>query len=72
MTRRTNFTNDYISYQKSLEELIAIDCKKEPERFYEKLTVTRSGREKVSSDIKKMRELIDKYTGLVKGVAEKM
>ena len=34
---KTLFNNDYINYQQDLEELVSMDCKKEPAAFYEKL-----------------------------------
>ena len=37
---RAKFAGDYITYQKSLEELVAINCKKDPVKFYEKLLIT--------------------------------
>lgn len=72
LSARTNFINDYINYQKNLEELITINCKAESAKFYKKLETTRVGREKVSDDIKKMSKLINKYSELVKGVEAKI
>ena len=63
--RRTNFNNDYISYQQSLEELVNINCKAEPEKFYEKLLVTREKRKIVKKDVAKMRGFVDEQVKLV-------
>ncbi|MBQ3293373.1 hypothetical protein IJG93_03710 [Candidatus Saccharibacteria bacterium] len=63
--RRTNFNDDYISYQQSLEELVNINCKSEPEKFYEKLLVTREKRKIVKKDVSKMRGLTDEQKKLV-------
>lgn len=62
---RTKFTNDYIEYQQKLEELVAVDCKKAPGEFYDKLAEVRKGRKKVEQDTQKMRKLIDEYKQLV-------
>ena len=63
--RRTSFNDDYISYQQSLEELVNINCKSEPEKFYEKLLVTREKRKIVKKDVSKMRGLTDEQKKLV-------
>ena len=55
---RTDFTEDYIKYSKSLEELISIDCRIEPAVFYKKLTDTREKRAVVASDIKTLNNLL--------------
>ena len=62
---RTSFNNDYVSYQQSLEELVNINCKTEPEKFYEKLLVTREKRKIVKKDVSKMRSLTDEQKKLV-------
>ena len=66
------FANDFVSYQKHLEELIAIDCKNEPEKFYEKLVKVRQKRATMEQDVLKMRNLISEHVKLVNGVKEKM
>ena len=55
---RVAFSDDFISYSKSLEELITIDCRLEPETFYQKLLETRKKRATVASDVKKLNELL--------------
>lgn len=52
-----NFVADYISYQQGLEELVAMNCKDEPERFYEKLNDVREKRAKMGTNIVRMRDL---------------
>ena len=63
--RRTVFISDYIVYQQALEELVGIDCKTEPQKFYDKLKVTREKRETVNQDVAKMNELTNKQVKLV-------
>ena len=48
--KRSVFNYDYISYQQSLEELVNTNCKTEPEKFYEKLVITREKRKIVKKD----------------------
>ncbi len=49
---RLDFSDDFIAYSKTLEELISIDCRLEPENFYKKLIITREKRAKVAADVK--------------------
>ena len=55
---RTKFSDDYIKYSKSLEELISIDCQVEPKIFYQKLLDTRSKRTTVAKDIRAISNLL--------------
>ena len=68
--KRTAFVNDYISYQQSLEELVNMDCKSEPEKFYEKLLVTREKRQIVNKDTAKLRNLTNEQKKLVEGLRD--
>ncbi len=71
-TMREKFINDYIDYQKDLENLVAINCADEPEKFYEKLVSTRGKRKVVSQDVVKLKTLAGKQMNLVKSLKEKM
>lgn len=68
--KRTTFSEDFITYSKSLEELIAIDCRLDPDSFYQKLLETREKRAKVASDVKNLNQLMTdsvKLTEKLKG-----
>ncbi len=69
---RRKFINDYITYQKGLEELVAIDCKVEPVRFYEKLENVRGERALVAKDVVALRKLMDEQVKLVTTLKEKI
>ena len=69
---KTLFNNDYIVYQQSLEELVAMDCKKEPSEFYEKLVKVRQKRKVMERDVLSIRTLISQHIKLVKGVEGKL
>lgn len=71
-TTRAKFASDYIVYQKALEELVAIDCKVEPGRFYDELIEVRAERKKVSADVTKLRSLIEKQKELVTVIRGKL
>lgn len=69
---RTNFTIDYIEYQKSLEELVNLDCKSEPARFYDQLVDVRAKRAIVADDTVKLRRLADQHSQLVMTLEESL
>ena len=62
---RTNFIIDYVEYQKTLEDLVATDCKNEPTKFYERLENVRLKRGVVSKDVSKLRKLAGEQMDLV-------
>lgn len=66
------FSQDFINYQQVLEELVAVDCKKEPEAFYEKLTTVRKKRQTVEQDVLKMRNLFSEHLKLVRDLEGKI
>lgn len=66
------FANDYIKYQQYLEELVAIDCKSEPDKFYEKLESVRRRRQTMAQDALKLRTLISDHLKLVNNLKGKL
>ncbi|MBO4276196.1 hypothetical protein J5868_00605 [Candidatus Saccharibacteria bacterium] len=69
---RNSFIIDFIEYQKGLEDLVATDCKTEPENFYNKLVKVRERRNVVESDTVVLKELIMTQLNLVKGLREQL
>ena len=67
---RTNFIIDYIEYQKVLENLVSMDCKNEPAKFYGKLEEARLKRSVVSKDVVKLRTLAGEQIELVNALEE--
>ena len=67
---RSVFAEDFISYQKALEELVGINCVAEPARFYEKLVMVRQKRATVASDTEKLRWLMGKQVEMVTKLRE--
>lgn len=59
------FNNDYVVYQQSLENLVGIDCKAEPDKFYNELSIVRKKRMVMEQDALKMRNLITRYVKIV-------
>ena len=69
---RNSFIIDFIEYQKGLEDLVATDCRVEPESFYNKLVKVRERRKVVESDTVVLKELIMTQLNLVKGLREQL
>lgn len=70
--KKKEFSNNYIEYQKNLEELISIDCKKSPGDFLDQLTTTRTARSKVHEDVGSLKVLVNKYKELVNSLMESL
>ena len=51
---------------------MGMNCKKEPEKFYESLEKVRSKRAAVASDVEKMDALAGEQVKLVKALREKL
>lgn len=57
-TSEKNFSDDFIVYNKALDELKKIDCKVEPDTFYEKLVEVRTSRSALAKDVEKLNSLL--------------
>ncbi|MBR2994365.1 hypothetical protein IKF32_00370 [Candidatus Saccharibacteria bacterium] len=66
------FVDDFVNYQRSLEELTLIDCKKNTESFYQKLTVVREKRAIMAKDVAKLSGLMTKQKSLVLSLMENL
>ena len=66
------FVDDFVNYQRSLEELTLIDCKKNTESFYQKLTVVREKRAIMAKDVAKLSGLMTKQKSLVLSLRENL
>lgn len=66
--RRIRFVNDFIVYQQALEDLVRIDCKNGPDRFYEKLQSTKEKRKIVNRDVIKLKSYTDEQVKLVEAL----
>lgn len=69
-SKRQEFVDNYISYQKKLEDLVATNCENDSKQFYEKLLDTRLERKVVARDVAQLRLLIVKQIELVKKLKE--
>lgn len=69
---KTNFVEDYIVYQKMLEELLTVDCKSEPKKFYEDLVSVRKKQSVIVKDAAKLSNLLTEHKELVKKLEAKL
>ena len=69
---RADFVANYVEYQRSLEELVAFDCKAEPEGFYKKLVEVREKRAVVAGETTRLRKLAGEQMNLVKTLEAKL
>lgn len=69
---RILFMDDFVNYQRHLEELTAMSCKTNPQGFYDKLELVRIKREKMTEDVGKMSDLIAKQKALVVNLKENL
>ena len=69
---RSDFSTDFISYSKSLEELISIDCRLEPESFYKKLISTRDKRKLVASDVESINSSLTSSVKIVEKIKDSL
>lgn len=65
---KATFSDDFIKYQKSLENLLLIDCKAHPDDFYNGLITVRANRATVKSDTDKLKKLSRDHYALVQNL----
>lgn len=65
VSEQKRFKDDYIGYSQELENLLKIDCKAEPKKFYYRLEIVRAKREDINLSMKRLREIITKHRAAV-------
>jgi hypothetical protein len=60
-----NFRNDYQTYEEQLSTAINIDCQSQPTSFYSAISLARTDRDKVHSDVQKLNQSITGYQSTV-------
>ena len=70
VSAREEFNRRYISYGQTLEAILAIDCKSNPEDFYGKLIEVRNARKNVADSVAEIETIIDKHTAAVTELKE--
>ena len=64
-SERERFKADFVSYSQSMDELVKIDCRTKPDKFYEQLKVARTKRAEIYSDTERLRALTKKHYNTV-------
>jgi hypothetical protein len=59
------FRLDYKTYEEQLSSALAIDCTKQSVAFYDAVSVTRTERDQVHTDVVKLNQYIDQYQSAV-------
>lgn len=71
-SERTRFKNDYIGYSQALDKLISIDCKANPQAFYQQLKLTQKKRADVDKSIERLNMIISRHRESVKKLKEEL
>ena len=69
---KDEFSDKFIKYSQSLEELINMDCVAKPEQFYEKLVEVRKKRGDVRKIVSEMNDTLTEHRRIVKKTMEEM
>ena len=72
ISERDRFKNDFIGYSQQLEALINIDCKAEPQKFYDQLEKTRAKRSDVDASIRRLNEILDHHRDSLNKLREEL
>lgn len=67
---RDRLKDDFIVYSQALDETISIDCKTNPEKFYNSLEKTRESRKKLNDDYYKNNEILEQHKVYVRELME--
>lgn len=70
-SERERFRNDFIGYSQELKNLIAMDCRNNPQDFYRQLKKTRIKREDITKSIRRMNDIIKEHRETVIGLRNK-
>lgn len=68
----SEFKADFVTYSRSMEKLLSINCEENPKEFYSALEVVRTDREYVNLDTQKMSQIIDKQKTYVDTLRESL
>lgn len=65
---RTKFNSEFVTYSKTLEDLVNTSCTNDPQTFYTKLQKTREEREKVDKATEKLEKMMAGFKEKVKEI----
>ena len=66
--QKNDFNSLYITYSQQFENLISIDCQKNPDDFYNQLIITRESRKELNQKVEDLTETAEKYLTEIKQI----
>ena len=72
ITSRNSFTNLFVTYSQRLESLISIDCKNQPDTFYNELENVRFLRSQLEESVNKVNTALSNHLKTVNQLREKL
>ena len=59
--QKNDFNSFYITYSQQFENLLSIDCQKNPDDFYNQLIITRESRKELNQKVEDLTKTVEKY-----------
>mgnify|MGYP000931943840 FL=1 len=66
--QKNDFNSLYIAYSQQFENLLSIDCQKNPDDFYNQLIVTRESRKELNQKVEDLTKTAEKYLVEIKKI----
>lgn len=66
--QKNDFSSLYIAYSQQFENLLSIDCQKNPDDFYNQLIVTRESRKELNQKVEDLTKTAEKYLVEIKKI----
>ena len=68
----SEFKTDFVTYSRSMEKLLSINCEENPNDFYSQLEIVRTDREYINLDTEKMSQIIETQKNYVEQLKENL
>ena len=66
--QKNDFNSLYITYSQQFENLLSIDCQKNPDDFYNQLIITRESRKELNQKVEDLTKTAEKYLTEIKQI----
>ena len=66
--QKNDFNSLYIAYSQQFENLLSIDCQKNPDDFYNQLIITRESRKELNQKVEDLTKTAEKYLVEIKKI----
>ena len=66
--QKNDFNSLYIAYSQQFENLLSIDCQKNPDDFYNQLITTRESRKELNQKVNELTSTAEKYLNEIKKI----